>query len=182
MLFYQKTLVLLLLIVPVCLQAQTEEPEKLQEVIELEQIGQYDMNANEDLIQGRRELPDPSVTGQILSAGNQAVIIQHGDENSATLRQEGDRNHFGLYQYGMGNDYEGAMVGENNLIRVLQFGESNFVSQDLGGNDMRLQIIQEGNNHEVYQVETDGSAPAYQIHQTGEAGMKIIVEHQKVIP
>jgi hypothetical protein len=182
MLRSKKILFLMLLTIPVLMVAQTEESDDLQEVVELDQIGQYDIDADGDLLNVISPLDDASIANQNSPGGNHAVIVQHGNDNSAILSEEGDQNNFGIYQHGNANEYEGILVGENNLIRVLQVGESNFVSQDLGGNGMRLQVIQEGSNHEVYQVEKDGSAPAYQIHQTGEAGMKIIVEHQKVMP
>ncbi|MFW6275676.1 MAG: hypothetical protein ACOC2M_03480 [bacterium] len=175
-------LFVMLLITPVLIVAQTEESDDIQTVVELEQIGQNDSDSDRDLFNIISPLDDAFMENQNSPDGNHAVIVQHGDENSAILNQEGDRNHIGVFQHGDDNDYEGTVAGENNLIRVLQFGESNFVSQDLGGNDIRLKVTQDGNNHEVYQVEKDGSSPAYQIHQTGETGMKIKVEHQKVIP
>lgn len=45
---------------------------------------------------------------------------------------------------------------------------------------MDLEIVQKGHNHEFIQIETANySTPAYKVHQLGNHGMRIIVEHSR---
>ena len=165
---------------------KAQEPEEnTQQVLELDELGLL----NKGIVTPIDGASTPVIT-EYLSAnpdllffrgmplqGNAAAIYQNGDNNQATLNQTGSSNNFGLLQKGDGNRYKGDLNGDDNLIRVLQLGNYNNVLQDLEGNNMQLDIIQKGNHHEVIQIEKDGTSPAYQIHQQGENGMKIIIEH-----
>jgi hypothetical protein len=166
------------------IQAQETE-ENTRQVLELDELGLLTkgivtpMNGESTPVISEylSSNPDLLFFYGIPEQGNTSVIYQEGDYNQAELNQAGNSNNFGLLQKGDNNQYDGTLNGDENLIRVLQLGNGNNVLQDLEGNGMQLDVIQEGNNHEVIQIEKDGSSPAYQIHQRGEHGMQITIEH-----
>jgi hypothetical protein len=178
-------IVLIILIFTISLQAQTTNQEQLEEVIELGQlkllskgiitpIGEKNTPVITEYFSANPDLLFFSGTPE---CGNTSVIYQEGDYNQTSFQQTGNRNNFGLLQKGDSNQYDGTINGDENFIRVLQLGNGNHVLQDLKGNGMQLDVIQEGNNHEVIQIEKDGTSPDYQIHQQGEHGMQITIEH-----
>jgi hypothetical protein len=177
------TCVFILLTEVMCLSTQSQIID-LEKVIELDQLGLYEMGAvselGEKIYSDRDWVLESGMMMEALQQGSKSVVVQQGNENSAFLTQQGDENLVGVLQNGDKNQYNGSLKGEDNLIRVLQLGNANKVFQDLEGTGMRLDVIQEGNNHEIFQVEKDGSMPAYQIHQEGTSGMRIIVEHENV--
>ncbi|GAO30103.1 hypothetical protein [Geofilum rubicundum] len=182
-----KTILLALsigLIASAGIQAQEAE-ENTQQVLELDELGllskgiitPIDGESTPAITEYLSTNPDVLFFSGTPEQGNTSVIYQEGDYNKANLNQTGDSNNFGLLQKGDDNLYDGTINGDENLIRVLQLGNDNKVFQDLEGDGMQLDVIQEGNNHEVIQIEKDGTSPAYQIHQQGEHGMQITIEH-----
>ena len=183
----KQTLLIILALLILPLWAQQEQDVQLEEVIELNQLGLINTNG----LNGQKQTPVAPVVAQmdeyrslfpagIPEIGNSASVIQQGNHNSASITMTGDRNSFGLLQNGNNNDYEGAISGEENLLRVFQLGNNNFISQDLSGNNMEMEIIQQGNNHELIHIDNSGLSPAYQINQTGNNGMRIIIENDQV--
>ena len=57
-----------------------------------------------------------------------------------------------------------------------QRGAYNHLQQDLIGNGMDYHITQDGSFLELIQIENQGLAPAYQVHQQGES-MRITIEN-----
>ena len=178
-------LVMMVLMLP--LWAQTGQDEKeLEEVAELNQLG---LIHSEEIMGAGQTKQNQAIqqdnyaslfpTG-IPEIGNVASMIQNGNNNDASLLQSGNGNNFGLLQDGNKNAYQGSLSGEDNLIRVIQRGNHNSVTQQLEGSQMNLEVLQEGNNHELIQTETAGNSPAYQVHQQGNNGMKVILNHEKV--
>jgi hypothetical protein len=156
----------------------------VQEVVGLKQLQMYD-----EIIISPQNFVNSTSSKQVLKFesmhfcpsllhGNNISVFQQGNSNKADIYQQGNGD-FDLLQKGNNNNYRGIIAGEENLIRVLQLGNNNFVNQDLWGGAMNLKVIQEGNNHQLHQTEKDGSSPAYIIHQQGNSGMKVFVEHQK---
>lgn len=163
--------------------AQEDDPEINEEWIELDRLGIINEdgtvsttnNYGDRFRMQVRERDEKSHT----EPGNRVYIEQYGEGNSTVWTQEGNNNTFNLKQNGDKNIHEGSLIGEENLIRVLQQGNNNTLFQDLAGDRMDLEVIQEGNNHELIQVEHIGDSPAYQIHQQGNHGMKVKIEHER---
>lgn len=178
-------LVMMMLILP--LWAQNSDGDKeMEEVAELNQLG---LIQSEEVMGAEQKRQHQALhqhdyarlfPSGIPEIGNVSSMIQKGNHNDASLQQSGNGNNFGLLQDGNKNSYSGTLSGEDNLIRVIQSGNHNSVVQQLEGNQMNLEVLQEGNNHEFIQTENAGNSPAYQVHQQGNKGMKVIVKHEKV--
>lgn len=174
-----------LIFVPAIAQDDPEK-EQIKEVVELGQLGLIKENqggnsngntqAGQQYAQQQIRLFEMSTP----QTGNNALIIQNGNQNQTNVTQTGDKNGFGIAQNGNNNQYNGQIAGEENLIMVLQNGNNNYVSQDLEGNQMNLNVVQDGNNHQLHQVEKDGTSPSYTVTQTGNSGMEVTIKHQKV--
>ena len=106
----------------------------------------------------------------------QLQLFQEGEAQQLQLFQLGNNNNWNVSQRGIGHEYTGVLRGDQNNIQVQQQGAHNSLQQDLVGNGMDYQITQEGSHLELIQIENNGLAPAYQVHQQGE-GMRIIIEN-----
>ena len=129
---------------------------------------------------GKDPLENPDLEKGNQSDSETSVYIkQMGHNNNIDWEQKGQDNWIRLEQNGNGNVISGYLVGDENAIDIRQGGNGNFVSQELMYDGQEIQIIQSGKNHVFIQKSDALSIPNYKIHQQGNHGMTVIIEHEQ---
>ena len=165
------------------LSSQNVDANKVdEEVIDLDQLGILNedgtistsfYDTDRQIMMKARQRAENQRTGSYV------YVEQQGNRNVTEWLQQGPNNTFKLKQDGNDNVHTGYLRGEDNLIEVLQQGNNNKLTQELEGTGIDLDVSQFGNKHELIHIEKSGTSPAYQIHQEGDHGMKIKIEHEK---
>ncbi|WP_198416767.1 hypothetical protein [Marinilabilia rubra] len=127
----------------------------------------------------KNPLENSDLNGSQSGAETKVYIEQMGHNNNIDWEQKGQNNWIHLRQNGNGNVISGYLIGDENVIDIRQRGKGNFVGQELMYDGQEIQITQSGMNHVFIQKSDAVSIPNYKIHQQGNHGMTVIVEHDQ---